>query len=104
MTQALWRSPEDCVCIPEDIRLKLPWIPQDARDIRALRYLPRKAANREQNQPKRKNFVAVSKDEKSWRDEECFNIRHGDSEFGDCPASFWSYFGPIFPHYDILEW
>ena len=37
------------------------------RDFRAVRYLLRKTANREWNQPKRKKFVAVNKGERSWR-------------------------------------
>jgi hypothetical protein len=37
----------------------LPWIPQDVRDVTAIDYLPRKAANREWNQPKRMKFVAA---------------------------------------------
>ena len=40
-------------------------IPKDVRDARAVGYLLRKAANREWNQPKRKKFVAVNKDERS---------------------------------------
>jgi hypothetical protein len=35
------------------------------RDARVVGYLPRKAANREWNQPKRK-FVKVNKAERSW--------------------------------------
>jgi hypothetical protein len=30
---------------------------------------------------------------KSWRSEDCFDIRHGDAEFKDCPAGFLSCFG-----------
>ena len=48
----------------EAITLKLPWRPQDVQDTRAMGYLLRKAANREWNQPRRKQFVAVNKDEK----------------------------------------
>ena len=48
----------------EAVTLKLSWRPQDDRDARAMGYLLRKAANREWNQPRRKNFVAVKKDEK----------------------------------------
>ena len=66
-----------------------------------MRYLLKKVANREWNQPK--NFVAVNKDKKNWRSEAHFDIRHGDAEFGVCPAGFQSCFGPVFPHYDILE-
>ena len=63
----------------------------------------RKAGNIEWNQPKRMKFVEVIKAERSWRSEECFDIRHGDAEFEVCPAGFWSCFGPVFPsHYDIL--
>jgi hypothetical protein len=39
-------------------------------------YLPRKAANREWNQPKRKKFDPINKGERSWRAEEYFDIRH----------------------------
>ena len=69
MTQALWRSPEDRVWIrdtleQEVITLKLPWTPQDVRAVRVVGYLLRKAANREWNQPRRKKWVVVNKDEK----------------------------------------
>ena len=50
---------------------------------------------------KRKKFFAVNKDERSWRSEECFDIRHGDAEFGVYQAGFWFCFGPEFPHYDV---
>jgi hypothetical protein len=52
----------------EAITLKLPWRTQDVRDARAVRYLLWKAANREWKQPRRKKFVAVSKDEKGVGD------------------------------------
>jgi hypothetical protein len=48
----------------EAVMLKFTWGPQDVPDARAVGYLLRKAANLEWNQPKRKKFVAVSKDEK----------------------------------------
>jgi hypothetical protein len=41
----------------EAIKLKLPWIPQDVRDVRDMGYLPRKAANWEWNQLKGTKFV-----------------------------------------------
>jgi hypothetical protein len=47
---------------------KLTWRPQDVKDARAMGYLPRKAANREWNQPRRKKFVAVNKNEKGTED------------------------------------
>ena len=41
-------------------KFKVPWILQDIRDARAIRYLPRKATKRKWNQPKRKNCVAAT--------------------------------------------
>jgi hypothetical protein len=41
----------------------LPWIPHSDEDAEVMGYLPRKAANKKWNQPKRKKFVAVNKDE-----------------------------------------
>jgi hypothetical protein len=59
-------------------------------------YLLRKAGNRKWNQPRRKKFVAVNKDEKrSWRSEDCFDTRHGDAESGVCPAGFLFCFGEL---------
>jgi hypothetical protein len=62
---ALRRSPKDQVesqtLKQEAVTLKLPWRLKDAR---AMGYMLRKAANREWNQPGRKQFVAVNKDEK----------------------------------------
>ena len=48
----------------EAVKLKLTWGPQDVKDARATGCLPRKAANREWNKPRRQNLVAVNKDEK----------------------------------------
>ena len=66
---------------------------------RIVGYLPRKAANREWNQPNRKKYIAINKVKWSWRSEELFDIRHGDAEFGVFPDNFQSCFGPVFPHY-----
>ena len=46
----------------EAVTLKLPWRLKDVKE--AMGYMLRKAANREWNQPRRKQFVAVNKDEK----------------------------------------
>ena len=43
----------------EAIKLELPWIPQAVRDVRAVGYLPRKAAFRKWNLPNRMKFVAA---------------------------------------------
>ena len=62
MKPALRRSPKDQVesqtLKQEAVTLKLPW------RLRAMGYMLRKADNREWNQPRRKQFVAVNKDEK----------------------------------------
>jgi hypothetical protein len=53
-----------------------------------------KLLTREWKQPRKKKFVTVNKDEKrSWRSEDCFDIRHGDAKFRVCPAGFLSCFG-----------
>ena len=94
---ALRRSPKDQVesqtLKQEAVTLKLPWRLKDVKDARAMGYMLRKAANREWNQPRRKQFVAVNKYEKEWRSEDCFDISHGDAEFGVCPAGFLPCFG-----------
>jgi hypothetical protein len=78
----------------EAIKVKpvLPWRPQDIRDTRAVGNLLRKTANRKCNHPKIKTCVALNKAERNWRSEECFDVRHGDAEFGVFPVIFWSYF------------
>jgi hypothetical protein len=47
--------------------LKLPWRLKDVQDARVMEYMLRKAANREWNQPRRKQFVVVNKDEKGMK-------------------------------------
>ena len=44
--------------------MKLPWRLKAVKDARTMGYMLRKAANREWNQPRRNQFVAVNKDEK----------------------------------------
>ncbi|MDG2614588.1 hypothetical protein P7M57_23855, partial [Vibrio parahaemolyticus] len=52
----------------EALILKLPWRAQDAKDAQVVRYLQRRAADREWNQPRAEKFVAVNKDEKGAGD------------------------------------
>ena len=65
---ALRRSPkyqvESRTLKQEAVILKLPWRLKDVKDARGMGYMLRKAAIREWNQPRRKQFVAVNKDEK----------------------------------------
>jgi hypothetical protein len=94
---ALRRSPKDLVesqtLKQEAVTLKLPWRPKDVKDARAMGYMLRKAANREWNQPRRKQLIAVNKIKKEWRSEDHFDISHGDAEFEVYPAGFLSFFG-----------
>jgi len=68
VTPTLWQSSEDYVWIPDietrSVTLKLPWKFQDVKDGSRLG----KAVNREWNQPRRKKFVAVNKDQKGVGD------------------------------------
>ena len=47
----------------ETVKQRLTWRLKDVKDARAVGYQQRKAANREWNQPRKKKFVAVNKDE-----------------------------------------
>jgi hypothetical protein len=49
----------------EYMALKFSWRPQDVIDAKSVGHLLRKAANRKWKQPKRKNYVAVNKAERS---------------------------------------
>jgi hypothetical protein len=64
---AVRRSPKDHVesqtLKQEAVTLKLPWRPKDVHDARAMGYMVRKTANRKWSQSRRKQFVAVNKDE-----------------------------------------
>jgi hypothetical protein len=46
------------------VTLKLPWRLKDVKDAKAMGYMLKKAANREWNQLRRNQFVAINKDEK----------------------------------------
>jgi hypothetical protein len=46
--------------------------------------------------------TAVNKNERSWRSEECFDIRCGDIQFGVCPAGFLSCFGLVFECFGMV--
>ena len=94
----------------EAVKLKLLWTFQDVRDVRAMEYLPRKAANREWNQPKRTKFVAAECQicqQQSTRMKGVGDLKSTlslDMESGVCLTYFLPCFGSVFPHYDVLEW
>ena len=56
----------------------------------------------------RENWVVVNKAKRNWSSNEHFGIRHGDAEFGVCPAGFQYCSCPVFPHLcffsSLLEW
>ena len=83
----------------EAVKVKsgLCWRPQEIADARVMGCLPRRIASRIWNQPReRERDVEINKAEGTWRPEEHFDIRHGDAEFGVCPASFQSCFALAF--------
>jgi hypothetical protein len=51
----------------EAVTLKLPWRLKDVKDARAMGDMLRKAANREWNQPRRKQWLQSTKTKKEWR-------------------------------------
>jgi hypothetical protein len=65
---------------------------KNVKDARAMEYMLRKAANRERNQPRRKQLLQSTKMKKEWRSEDRFDISHGDAEFEVCPTGFLSLF------------
>ena len=73
---------------------------QDAGDVRAVGYQPRRAEDQVWNQPKRDKCIAVMKLQ-DWRAEAFSNIRHGDAEYGVCLLVFGlalaQYFLTMFP-------
>lgn len=72
--------------------------PQDFGDVRAERYIHRRAAYIDWNQPKREIYVIVSKAGRA-KPPKPFDESHGAKGFGVCPAEFQSCFDPVFPQY-----
>jgi hypothetical protein len=70
---AIWRSPEYRVWIQDietrNFNIEVALGTLDVCGTRAMGYLLRKAANRKWNQPRRKTFSAVNKDEKGIGDQ-----------------------------------
>lgn len=65
--------------------------------IKAMGHLLRKTAGCRSSL---RECAAVSKTEWRWKpEEECFDIRHGDAEFGVRPAASRSCFALVFPHH-----
>lgn len=62
---SLQRGPERPLSEAVKVKPGFHWRPQDVGDARAMRYLPRRAADRVWNLLKREKYVAVKKAEKS---------------------------------------
>jgi hypothetical protein len=78
----------------EAVTMKLPWRLKDVKDARATGYMLRKATNRESGtSPGESSLLQSTKMKKEWRSEDHFDIIHGDTGFGICPAGFLSFFG-----------
>lgn len=60
--QSLHEGPERPLCEAVKVKPGLCWKLQDVRGDGDMEYLPRRDANREWNHPKRKKYVAGSKD------------------------------------------
>ena len=45
------------------VKLKVPWRPKNSKDVRAMGYLLKTAANSKKNLPRRKKCIVVNKDE-----------------------------------------
>lgn len=49
-----------------------------------------------------KYVVIVNKAGRSGKSEVSIDFGHGVIGFGVCPAGFWSYFSPVFPHHALF--
>ena len=97
---------QECLCMESQRKHGVkPWgwiqivlvTPKCWRCQSCLKYLLRKAANKKWNQPKRKKYVAVNKAERSWRSEECFDIRHWRCRVWRWLSWFSVFLFPMFP-------
>lgn len=94
--ESLHRSPKRSS--NEAVKPELQWGPGDAADARAMGYLPRRAAHRMWNHPKREECV-VGRKAGRGEPSEPSDVRHGATGFRVCPDKFPSCFDPILPHY-----
>jgi hypothetical protein len=95
--QPFVRSPEDHVWIPDSetriCNIEVALRPRDVWDARAVGYLLRKVAKRGVELVQEEEVCCSQQRwKRSWRSEDCFDISHGDAEFGVCPAGFLSCF------------
>jgi hypothetical protein len=68
----------------------------------------KESCNRKRNHPKKKKCATVNKAERSRRSEQHFDVRHGVTAFGVCPAGFlvllWSSISSLCSFLYVLEW
>ena len=78
-------GPQRLVCGVTEVRPQLQFRPQDVGDARAAGNLPRRAAHREQTNPREKNVYSSKAGRAATSHKEVEN-------FGVCPAGFHTFF------------
>lgn len=93
--QSLHGDPETPLCEAVKVKCALHQRPQDDRDARTIRHLPRTAADRECDHPNSKKHATISKAGRV-KPSKAFDIKHEATGFGVCTAGFWSCFYSVF--------
>jgi hypothetical protein len=86
---------ERLLCKTVKVRPRFLWKHPRCWRCQSIGYLPKKAANREWNQPKRKK----RKNKRVGYLKRILTL-YMEMQFGVCPAGFQACFDPVFPHYD----
>lgn len=76
------------LCKAMKVKPGLPWRPQNVGDDRAVGYFQRRDPNRGIS-PWERGVLQPTKLKGAGGLKSTFDIRHGDKEFGVCPAPFW---------------
>lgn len=69
-------------------------------ELPEMGHLPKRAANRKQNQLRTEKCIVVNKAERIWRSEKCFDNKQGNAESRVCPTGFQSYSAPFPPFWN----
>lgn len=76
------------LCKAMKVKPGLPWRPQNVGDDRAVGYFQRRDSNRGIS-PWERGVLQPTKMKGAGGLKSTFDIKHGDTEFGVCPATFW---------------
>lgn len=79
---------ERLLCKAMKVKPGLPWRPLNVGDDRAVGYFQRRDPNRRIS-PWERGVLQPTKLKGAGGLTSTFDIRHGDKEFGVCPAPFW---------------